>query len=154
MYTELFYDHPYLVSILFAEAICYPYILLRFFFLFLFMSLFLVADACLSWSLPSFTEQQVSPHRLPMQYWLKNRWLSSNTLHTNSISNSAKSNQTHGPPQSRLKAMSTVWCLHSFADRSCINSTSQWPQSFMHFWLSTVNGLWYPFCVETLLIAN
>ena len=53
------------------------------------MSLFLAADACLSWSLPSITEQQVSPHRLPMQYWLKNHWLSSNTLHTNSISNSA-----------------------------------------------------------------
>jgi len=34
------------------------------------MSLFLAADACLSWSLPSVTEQQVSPHRLPMQYWL------------------------------------------------------------------------------------
>jgi len=53
------------------------------------MSLFLAADACLSWGLPSFTEQQVSPHRLPMQYWLKNHWLSSNTLHTNSISNYA-----------------------------------------------------------------
>ena len=39
----------------------------------------LVADACLSWSLPSITEQQVSPHRLPMQYWLKNYRLSSNT---------------------------------------------------------------------------
>ena len=45
---------------------------------------FLAADACLSWSLPSITEQQVSPHRLPMQYWLKNHRLSSN-----SISNSA-----------------------------------------------------------------
>ena len=33
---------------------------------------FLAADACLSWSLPSSTEQQVSPHRLPMQYCLKN----------------------------------------------------------------------------------
>ena len=33
----------------------------------------LAADACLSWSLPSITEQQVSPHRLPMQYGLKNR---------------------------------------------------------------------------------
>ena len=55
-------------------------------FLFLFMSLFLAADACLSWSLPSTAEQQVSPHRLPMQYWLKNHRLSS---HTNSISNSA-----------------------------------------------------------------
>ena len=43
------------------------------------MSLFLAADACLSWSLPSITEQQVSPHRLPMQYWLKNHRLSSNT---------------------------------------------------------------------------
>jgi len=46
-------------------------------FLFLFMSLFLAADAC--WSLPSITEQQVSPHWLPMQYWLINHWLSSNS---------------------------------------------------------------------------
>ena len=29
-----------------------------------------------------------------------------------------KSNQTHGPPRSRLKAMSTVWCPHSSADRN------------------------------------
>jgi len=26
---------------------------------------FLAADACLSWSLPSITERQVCPHRLP-----------------------------------------------------------------------------------------
>ena len=53
------------------------------------MSLFLGVDACLSWSLPSFTEQQVSPHRLPMQYWLKNHGLSSNIPHTCSITNYA-----------------------------------------------------------------
>ena len=51
------------------------------------------ADACLSWSLPSITEQQVSPHRLPMQYWLKNhrpdRAFFKHSLHTNSICNSA-----------------------------------------------------------------
>ena len=43
----------------------------------------------------------------------------------------------------------------SSADQTCINPTSQWPRSFMHFWFSTVNrqaadpscGLWYPFCV-------
>ena len=40
----------------------------------MFMSIFLTADACLSWSLPSITEQQVYPHRLPMQYLLKNQW--------------------------------------------------------------------------------
>jgi len=55
------------------------------------MSLFL-ADACLSWSLPSITEQQVSPHRLPMQNWLKNHWpdqaFFKHSPHTNSISNS------------------------------------------------------------------
>ena len=50
------------------------------------MSLFLAADAYLSWSLPSVTEQQVSPHRLPMQYWLKN--LPTLPAH-HSISNSA-----------------------------------------------------------------
>ena len=57
------------------------------------MSLFLAADACLSWSLPSITEQQVSPHRLSIQYWLKNHWLDQaffkHSPHTNSISNSA-----------------------------------------------------------------
>ena len=56
------------------------------------MPLFLAADACLSWSLPSITEQQVSSHRLPMKYWLKNHRLSSlfeHSPHTNSISNSA-----------------------------------------------------------------
>ena len=56
------------------------------------MSLFLAADACLSWSLPSITEQQVSPHRLPMQYWLKNHWpdqaFFKHSPHTKSISNS------------------------------------------------------------------
>jgi len=57
------------------------------------MSFFLAADACLSWSLPSITEQQVSRHRLPMQYWLKNHWpdqaFFKHSPHTNSISNSA-----------------------------------------------------------------
>ena len=52
---------------------------------------FLAADACLSWSLPSITEQQVSPHRLPMQYWLKNHWpdqaFFKHSPHTNRISN-------------------------------------------------------------------
>jgi len=39
--------------------------LVFFFFQILFMSLFLAAGACLSWSLPSITEQYVCPHRLP-----------------------------------------------------------------------------------------
>jgi len=46
---------------------------------------FLAVDACLSWSLPSITEQQVSPHRLPMQYWLKNHRLSSNSPSTPTV---------------------------------------------------------------------
>ena len=51
---------------------------------------FFAAVACLSWSLPSITEQQVCPHRLPMLYWLKNHWLDQAlSLHTNLISNSA-----------------------------------------------------------------
>ena len=49
------------------------------------MSLFLAADACLSWSLQSITKQQVSPHRLPMEYWPKNHRLSSNTPHTQTV---------------------------------------------------------------------
>ena len=43
---------------------------------------FLAADACLSWSLPSITEQQVSRHRL---HWLKNHRLSSNTTCTPTV---------------------------------------------------------------------
>ena len=46
---------------------------------------FLAADACLSWSLPSITEQQVFPHRHPMQYWLKNHRLSSNSPSTPTV---------------------------------------------------------------------
>ena len=57
------------------------------------MSLFLAADACLSWSLPSITEQQVSPHRLPMQYWLKNHRLSSEGSATKEISYTSWRNQ-------------------------------------------------------------
>ena len=57
------------------------------------MSLSLAPDAYLSWSLPSVIEQQVSPHRFPMQYWLKNHWpdqaFFEHSPHTNSISNSA-----------------------------------------------------------------
>ena len=53
----------------------------------------LEANACLRWSLPSITEQQVCPHRLPVQYWLKNHWPDQahfkHSLHTNCISNSA-----------------------------------------------------------------
>ena len=75
--TELFYAIIPTLFLCFL-LICYPYILLHFWcFLFSFMSLF---------CLPSITEQQVSPHRLPTQDWLKNHWLSSNTK---SISNSA-----------------------------------------------------------------
>ena len=54
---------------------------------------FLAADACLSWRLLSITEQKVCPHRLHMQYWLKNQWpdqaLFKHSLHTNCICNSA-----------------------------------------------------------------
>jgi len=58
---------------------------------------FLAADASLRWSLPSIMEQQVSPHRLPMQYWLKNHRLSSNTTCTpkTSISNSTILHNNH-----------------------------------------------------------
>ena len=68
------------------------YICNVFFFLFLFMSFFSAADACLSWSFSFITEQQVSPHRLLMQYWLKNHWpdqaFFKHSPHTNNISNS------------------------------------------------------------------
>ena len=79
------------------------------------MSLFLDADACLSWSLPSITEQQVSPHRLPMQYWLKNHMQAffKCSPHTNSISNSAILHNNYISLLSELCAcvhMKKKWC--------------------------------------------
>ena len=53
------------------------------------MSLLLAADACLNWSLPPLTEQQVCP---PMQYWLNHlpdRAVFKHSLHINCISKSA-----------------------------------------------------------------
>jgi len=47
--------------------------------------LFLAADACLSWSLPSITEQQVFPHRLPMQYWHEESLGFKDSPHTNNF---------------------------------------------------------------------
>jgi len=35
------------------------------------------------------TEQQVSPNKLPMQYWLKNHAFFKHSVYTNSIQNSA-----------------------------------------------------------------
>ena len=71
--------HPYLVPMLFADLLSLHlgtfYSCSCHFFL----------AACLSWSLPSITEQQVSPHMLPMQYWLKNHRLSSNTPRTPTV---------------------------------------------------------------------
>ena len=53
------------------------------------MSLFLAADACLSWSLPSITSSKSSLTGLPMHYWLKNHWshqaFFKHSPHTNSI---------------------------------------------------------------------
>ena len=85
MYWTVLCYHPYLVSILFADlpipTSCYIFNV----FYSCSCHFFLAADACLSWSLPSITEQQVSPHRFPMQYWLKNHRLSSNTPCTPTI---------------------------------------------------------------------
>ena len=63
LYTELFLCyHPYLVSMLFADL----------------LSLHLVTFLMFSILVHvTITEQQISPHRLPMQYWLKNHRLSS-----------------------------------------------------------------------------
>ena len=50
----------------------------------------LAADACLSWSLPSITEQQVSPHRLPYEVLAEeSQAFFKHSPHTNTISNSA-----------------------------------------------------------------
>jgi len=71
--TELFYA---IIPTLFLWflLICYPLHLVTFlmFFILVQVTFFLAADAYLSRSLSSITEQQVSPHRLSMQYWLKN----------------------------------------------------------------------------------
>ena len=57
------------------------------------MSLFFSSRCMLGLKFASITEQQVSPHRLPMQYWLKNHWpdqaFFKHSPHTNSISISA-----------------------------------------------------------------
>ena len=93
MYCTVLCYHPYLVSMLFADLLSLHLVTFLKFFYSCSCQFFLAADACLSWSLPSITEQQVSPHRLPMQYWLKNHWpdqaFFKHSPHTNSISNSA-----------------------------------------------------------------
>jgi len=63
LYTELFYA---IIPTLFSCSlwICYPYISLHFKCFYSICVLLLAAGGCLSWSLPSITEQQVCPHRL------------------------------------------------------------------------------------------
>ena len=80
-------------------AFCWSAIPTSCYILMFYILLFLAADACLSWSLPSITERQVSPHRLPMQYWLKSR-LSSNTPST----------PTSLVPRPSPKSGKRVWC--------------------------------------------
>ena len=73
---------------LFADLLSLHRVTFLMVFLFLFMSLF-SADTCLSWSLPSITEQQVCPHRLLMQYWhWPDQTFFKHSPHTNCISNS------------------------------------------------------------------
>ena len=87
MYWTVLCYHPYLVSTLFADLLSLHSTSCYIFNVFYSCSchFFSAADACLSWSLPSITEQQVSPHRLPMQYWLKNHRLSSNSPSTPTV---------------------------------------------------------------------
>ena len=84
MYWTVLCYHPYLVSMLFADLLSLHLVTFLMFFILVHVT-FLAADACLSWRLPSITEQQVSPHRLPMQYWLKNHRLSSNAPYTSTV---------------------------------------------------------------------
>ena len=67
---------------------------------------------------PSITEQQVSPHRLPMQYWLKNHWpdqaFFKHSPHTNSTSNSAI---LHNNSTSLLSDLCT--CVHGKKKKWC-----------------------------------
>ena len=58
----------------FLADLQYPYLSLHFLsFLVLFVSLFSAAGACLSWSSPSITEQQVCPLRLPQWMYISLR---------------------------------------------------------------------------------
>ena len=131
--------HPYFIPMLFADLLSLHLttFLMFFFFLLLFMSLFFSARCMMSWSLPSVPEQKVSPHRLPMQYWLKNHWLSSNTPHTDGISNSAilrinyillLSEEKWHPKGSHSYSVSGLYCLVSL--QTCKKAiswcTAQW----------------------------
>ena len=98
------------------------------------MSLFLAADACLSWSLPSIAEQQVSPHRLPMQYWLKNHWLSSNTPHIPTVFLIQQSCVSY------ISLLSDLWaCVHGRKKwhRSAVRHSSSVSSSNRLVWLQT-----------------
>ena len=58
----MYWTVPYLVSMLFADLLSLHLVIFLMFFILVHVTLFLAADACLSWSLSSITEQQVSPH--------------------------------------------------------------------------------------------
>ena len=64
--------------------ICYPYIV-TFLNVFYSCSCHFLADACLSWSLPSITEQQVFPHKLYAVLAELSLALCKYVLHTNSV---------------------------------------------------------------------
>ena len=89
-WTVLCY-HAYLVSMLFGDLLSLHLVTFLMFFILVRVT-FLAADACLSWSLPSITEQQFCPHRLLMRYWMQNHWpgqaLFKHSLLTNCITNS------------------------------------------------------------------
>ena len=141
VYGTVLCYHPYLVSMLFAwSAIPTSHYIFNVFIL----VHVLAADACLSWSLPSVTEQQVCPHRLPMKYWLKNHWpnqaLFKHSLHTNCSSNSAKSRKTFWPSGDFLvryfpDALIAPQFLSVWRDQKCYSNS--YATNFG--WLTSVN---------------
>ena len=75
---------------LFSDLLSLHLVTFFMFFILVHVTFFLAADTCLNWSLPSITEQQVCPHRLPMQYWYSpDQAFFKHSLHTYCISNSA-----------------------------------------------------------------
>ena len=80
------------------------------------------------WSLPSITEQHVYPHKVPIQYWLKNHWpvqvLFKQSLHTNYISNLAILHNNY------ISLLSDLY--------TCVHMKKKWRCKGSH--ISSVNG--------------
>ena len=96
------------------------------FFLFLLMSPFLAADACLSWSLPSITEQQVCSHRVPQYMYA--------VLAEKSSTGSVQTPISNG--WQRLSLSSCTQLVFLFQNNNCF--AAKW---FVYMYTSEENGI-------------